>query len=212
MCTNHQNGDCLGSLSSHYPNWSSLSLRLSARLFLGSKRDRCLADFDDYWVVIERLSALPVYGRMSLFSTGLELLYETPSLDDQLHIEGSFVFYSAEFASVTGIYRYVDDLTADKRDERQRAWIRAFNGSFWIRSKRNTSNFVATATDSLTNALNLVVGQTTAKAQQEELLLAQGETEIKGLTKQMLGYVGNKFDPLLERMVGPIGGTPGYNG
>jgi len=64
---------------------------------------------------------------------------------------------------------------------------------------RRTRNFVNTALDSLNEALAILLGRARPLAGQ---LPAAGQTHLKGLTKNILGYVGTSYDPLLERLVG----------
>jgi len=166
----------------------------------GMRTDRCLRDFDEFQVTVERAGRRPVYGRMCLAPTGFELSYRVEVLDEQMHTESSYVYYSAEYASIVGIYRYVDELTPENRERRDRAWRVAFRPNLPRRLWRKFTNFVNTATDSLVEAFSLVLGR--AQVAGQKPILTQGERKISGLTKDVLGAVGTSFDPLLERLMG----------
>ncbi len=166
----------------------------------GMRTDRCLRDFDEFQVIVERSSKKPVYGRMCLTSSGFELGYSMKVLDEQMHTESSYVYYAAEYNSIVAIYRYVDELTSDNRKKRDRAWRVAFHPNLPRRLWRRFTNFLNTATDSLVEALNLVLGR--AQVGGQKTILTQGEAKITGLTKDVLGVVGTSFDPLLERLMG----------
>ena len=163
------------------------------------RKDRCLDDFDGFHVTVERKDKYPVYGTMHLVSTGFETLYRDEVLDGQMHLERSYLFYRSDYAGISAIYRYVDELTPANRRRRDRVYRRALHPSLLRRSWRWVTNFVNTATDSLTQALGLVLGGSqTIQAR----VLAPGQTEMKGLAKQVFTTVGTKYDPLLERLIG----------
>lgn len=166
----------------------------------GRARDRCLRDFDAFHVTLERKDGRIAWGIMHLESTGFELEYRQDVLDEQHHRETSYVTYKDEYPKIQAIYRYVDDLEPRSRARRERSCERAFHPGPMLYSLRKIRNFVNTATDSLAEVLNLLLGRT--RPVQNQLVLAQGQTELKGLTKSVLGYVGTSYDPLLERFIG----------
>jgi len=164
----------------------------------GLRKDRCLQDFDDFHVTVQRKDGHRIWGTMRLEPTGFELEYREDVLDEQMHVETSYTLYKREYATIQAIYRYVDDLTAQKRKQRNVALHRAFHPNLIRYLVRWVRNFTNTATDSLTEAFGLMAG----KAAPSQQLLAPGQTHLKGLTKDILGYVGTNYDPLLEKFVG----------
>ena len=163
------------------------------------RRDRCLADFDRFHVTVERRGKRPVYGTMCLVSTGFEMSYREEVLDDQMHMESSYLFYRADYPNILAVYRNVDDLFPENRERRDRAYARAFRPNLVRRVRRSLTNFVNTATDSLTQALGVVLG---GSRMVQARVLAPGQTEVKGLARELLTTVGTKYDPLLERLIG----------
>jgi len=164
----------------------------------GLRKDRCLRDFDGFHVTVERKGNHRIWGRMRLEPTGFELEYRDDVLDEQMHVETSYTLYKSEYPQIQAIYRYVDELTPEKRKQRNQALHRAFHPSPFRYAVRTVRNFTNTATDSLTEAFGLLAGKATPSQQ----LLAPGQTHLKGLTKDLLGYVGTNYDPLLEKFVG----------
>jgi hypothetical protein len=59
---------------------------------------------------------------------------------------------------------------------------------------------MSTATDSLTEALGMVLGR--ARKPAAKLMTDTSETYLKGIGKDIIGYVGTSYDPLLEDYVG----------
>lgn len=163
------------------------------------RKDRCLADFDRFHVTIERKGERPVFGTMCLVSTGFETLYRDEVLDDQMHLERSYLFYRADYANILAVYRYVDDLTPENRKRRDLVYRRALRPNVVRRAGRWVTNFMNTATDSLTQALGLVLG---GSRMVQTRVLAPGQAEMKGLAREVFITVGTKYDPLLERLIG----------
>ena len=163
------------------------------------RKDRCLGDLNGFHVTVERKDKPPVFGLMCLVSTGFELLYRDEVLDDQMHLEQSYLVYRADYGSVQAIYRNVDDLRPDNRQRRDRVYQRAFHPHPLTKAMRWVTNFTNTATDSLTQALGLMIsGSRVVQAR----VLAPGQTEVKGLARELFSTVGTKYDPLLERLIG----------
>ena len=165
-----------------------------------SAKDRCLADFDDFHVTVERKNGHLCWGILHLHATGAELEYREDVLDEQRHVETSYVIYKNEYPDVQGFYRYADDLTPEGKKKRDRSCERAFHPNLLRYFWRQGRNFLNTATGSFSEAVTLVLGR--SKAVTNQLVLKQGQTEIKGLTKNILGYAGTSYDALLEGFIG----------
>jgi len=163
-------------------------------------KERCLNDLDGFRVVVRLDDDRAAWGAMSLHSTGFELAYDTDVRDEQVHSETSYVFYKDEYARLQAIMRFADDLTPENHQARDRALQRTFHPSLWQLLVRGLRNFANTAIDALSEVLNLLLGR--SKVVTNQLVLAQGQTQIKGLTRDILGYVGTSYDPLLESFVG----------
>jgi len=121
-------------------------------------KDRCLKDFVGFHVTIEREDGKLIWGIMSLESTGLELSY-TDTFQDERHVESSYVLYGSEYQGVQAIYRYADKLSAWGRKKRDRDIRSAFHPNMFRRLARSTRNFFSTATDSLQEVINVLLGQ-----------------------------------------------------
>jgi len=164
------------------------------------RKDRCLQDMHRFHVTVAHKDKRLIWGTMNLQSTGFELVYRRDMLSHEAHAKTSYVFYKDEYNNLQAIYRYVDELTDENRQRRDRDLERAFHPSPIQFSVRAIRNFLDTATDSLTQAFNLILGR--SKIVTNQALLSQGQAHLTGLTKDILGYVGTNYDPLLERFVG----------
>ena len=164
-------------------------------------RDRCLKDIDDFYVTLKKKDKKLIRGALHLESTGFELAYRTDHLDGgHTHLETSFVTYKDEYPNIQAIYRYVDQLDDSNRNRRNRSAARTFHPGPARRAWRSLRNFTNTANDALRDVTDLLLGR--SRLMTAETLLAPGQTRLKGMTKDILGYVGTRYDPLLENFIG----------
>jgi hypothetical protein len=165
----------------------------------GQRKDRGLAAFEGHEVTLERLDGRLVWGKMNLETTGIELQYATDVQDEQ-HIETSYILYKDEFPQIQAIYRYCDELNTAQWERREREMERVFHPGFWQRLRRRSRNFMNLASDSLSQAIGVVVGQVRPRA--GRYITDASASYLGALGKNIVGYVGTKYDPLLEKYVG----------
>jgi len=163
------------------------------------QKDRCLADFENYHVTLEELDGHLIWGKMKLESTGIELIYSS-DVQDEHHIETSYILYKDEFPHIQAIYRYCDEMEPKQQARRQRDLQRSFHPSPWRRLRRRFRNFMSLTSDSLGQALSILIGQ--AKAPAGQFITDASEKYLNQLGKNVIGYVGTRYDPLLEKYVG----------
>jgi hypothetical protein len=164
-----------------------------------SHRDPCLKAFQHYHVTLERKSGKVIWGELELVSTGFELLYRDSVQDDQ-HIESSYVMYSTEFEDIQAIYRYVDDLSPEDKLRRQRDLDRYFHPGLVVRMIRATQHFFSLASDSMVEVMSLIMGRLRRPA--GRYLTDVSEDQLTRFSSDVVGSVGTMYDPLLERLVG----------
>jgi hypothetical protein len=162
-------------------------------------RDRCLRCFVGFGVTLELANGKIVWGRMRLEPTGMELLY-ADAIQDEKHVEASYVLYGSEYASIQAIYRYADALSLEERARRDRSVHRAFHPSPFRRLGRGLRNFLSTATASLNEVLNVVLGRVQKSGGRH--ITDADSAAISKLGGQVIGEVGNVHDPMLESLVG----------
>lgn len=165
-----------------------------------SHKDRCLTDFNRYHVTVERKDDRVMWGDMRLQPTGFELIYRSDVQDDEGHMETSYVFYKDEYDDIQAIYRYARDLTPELQKRRARSVERSLHPGVFRRARRSLRNFLSTAADSFAEALTLTLGRMRRKG--AALVTDTSQTYIRGISKDVIGYVGTSFDPLLEKFVG----------
>ncbi len=161
--------------------------------------DRCLKSFDGFHVTLERTDGSIIWGVMELAPTGLELRYRD-SVQDDNHIETSYVFYADEYGDIQAMYRYVDQLTAEEKVRRTADRQRSFHPSLLRRMSRQLRHFIATANDSLSEVVGMLAGR--LKRPAGRYIDDTGAAQLTTLGRSVIGSVGHLHDPLLERYIG----------
>lgn len=168
--------------------------------FLRSRRrDRCLADFDGYHITVERKDNRIIWGDMHLQPTGFEMVYRS-DVQDEDHMEASYVYYKDEYGDIQAIYRYARDLTPELQERRARSVEKSLHPGILRRIRRSLRNFLSIATDAFSEALTMSLGRVRRKG--AALVSETSQTYLRGISKDVIGYVGTSFDPLLEKFVG----------
>ncbi len=162
-------------------------------------KDRCLTDFDGYHVTVERKNNRVIWGEMLLQPTGFELVYRSDVVDEG-HMETSYVYYKDEYGDIQAIYRYARDLTPELQARRGRSVEKSTHPGVLRRARRSLRNFLSTAADSFSEALTMVLGRVRRKG--AALMTDTSQSYLRGISKDVIGYVGTSFDPLLEKFVG----------
>lgn len=163
------------------------------------RKDPCLKSFEGFHVTLKRASGKIVWGIMELESTGMELRYRD-YVQDEGHLESSYILYASEYHDIETIFRFVDELTDENKKKRMEDIDRSFHPGFVVRLGRRLRNFIGTASDSLSEIIGLMVGR--AKKPAGRYIDDKGEAYLNRLGANLIGAAGGVYDPLLERYVG----------
>lgn len=162
-------------------------------------RDPCLKSFEHYHVTLERTDGKVIWGEMELEASGFELLYRD-SVQDNNHIESSYVLYASEFAEMQAMYRYVDDLSHEDLARRHRDLERYFHPGPMVRLIRAIQHFFTLAGESITEVLGMVMGRLRKPA--GRYIADVTDAQFKRFSTAVVGSVGTVYDPILERLIG----------
>lgn len=164
-----------------------------------TRKDRCLKSWEGFHVTLERTNDKLIWGVLKVEPTGMELAY-IDSVQDDRHIESSYLLYGSEYGEIQAIYRYPEKLSEWGTRRRTRDIERSFHPGPLHRLGRSARNFLSTATDSLNEVLGIVLGRVQKSASR---YLADGGASIKTMVgSKVLGQVGAIYDPLLEGYIG----------
>ncbi len=91
-------------------------------------------------------------------------------------------------------------MNTEQWEQREREVERAFHPGFWQRLRRRSRNFMNLASESLSQAIGIIIGQ--ARPRAGRYITDASASYLGDLGKNIVGYVGTRYDPLLERYVG----------
>lgn len=163
--------------------------------------DACLKDFEDFQVTLEEKDGDVAWGRLRVYRTGIELEYVSPNYDKDGHIETSYIFYKEQFPSMHAIYRYADDLSGGERKRRNKQLEALVKRPWLTRLGRRIRNGIAMLKDAVMQTIGIAMGQA-KKMAPGSVVLRDHEKELQKVSKDIIGHVGNAFEPILEKYIG----------
>ena len=162
-------------------------------------KDRCLKSWEGFHITLERTNGKLIWGVMHLEPSGIELSY-LDTVQDEKHIESTYLLYASEYKEIQAFYRYADKLSEWGKKHRALDIERSFHPGPLRRLGRKTRNFLSTATDSLNDVISVVLGRVQKTGGQ--YLGDKGTAALGKLGGQVIGQAGTTYDPLLERYIG----------
>jgi len=166
------------------------------------QRDRCLKRFRHFPVTIEEQSGRRIWGRLKVFSKGLELEFEAADAGGAAGeaAKKSFLVYEPEVGRILAIRRYADGLSGRDAARRRRQAERLADPPLTSRLWRWMRNIVNTFRDAIVQALGMSVQQ--ASKASPGALWATGGTQIAGIGATIVGASANAYEPMLEQYIG----------
>jgi tetratricopeptide (TPR) repeat protein len=164
------------------------------------RRDPCLVAFEGYHVTLEEAGGKLIWGALRVKPTGLELLYRQ-AVQDEGHIEASYLLYSGEYQQVQAIYRYADVLDAEASQRRSKDLHHWFHPGPLRYLLRKLRAFVTTASESLNEVIGLLLGRA-RKQPAGAILTDTSAAYIKKFGGDLIGQASGANDPMLEQFIG----------
>lgn len=164
-------------------------------------KDRCLADFAKFHVTIEEVDGDLAWGKLQIYSTGIELQYLKPHHDDDGHIETSYIIYKEQYPTLHGIFRYHDDLSKENQKRREKSIKKTYHPNLYKRILRGWRNILSTFKDSIFQSIILLVGQA-QKSNPSSTLLKTQDKRITSLSQDIIQVTAKAYEPLLEKYIG----------
>ncbi len=165
------------------------------------KRDKCLIDFKELPVTIERINGeIMAKGIMNVHNTGLELKYPKAIDRNSKFIESSYLIYKYEFDQIQSIIIYHDELSDVAKKKRDKILKQTYRPSFFRRTKRNIQNFFKIIKDSLNDLVNALAMQ--FQKSSAGAVFKTHEKLVKKINTELVESVGSEHDPLLESYIG----------
>lgn len=172
---------------------------LVAAISRQQRPDRCLSAFEGYFVTVERQDGRRWSGILRLTETGFELEYPAGGSADSPQTEASYIHYAVEYDDIQAIYRDVEGLTAAERSRRHADLENRFQPPESRQRQRRFNRFMDNLLDTASELFSSIAGRPQAVAGVE---VAGPDATTPGIMRHIVGYAGNRYDPLLERSVG----------
>lgn len=165
-------------------------------------RDKCLKFFHHYHVTLERTRGQTTWGKLKVFSSGVEVVYDHPYVDHRGRKKTSYMIYQHELEQqVLSLLRYHDELDEPAQRARHKQVRRSFNPGPVKRMWRGVRNFINTLRDAFNAAIGAVVGQYQRLNPGSAVLASQGQ-QVTAIGQTLLGKFANAYEPLLEQYIG----------
>jgi hypothetical protein len=165
-------------------------------------RDKCLKFFNRYHVTLERARGQTIWGRLKVFPTGIEIVYDHPYVDTRGRKKTSSLIYQQELdGQLLSLLRYHDELDEQTRKDRERQIRRSFNPGPFRRLWRAMRNFINTLRDAFNAAIGAMVGQYQKMNPTSSVLASQGGS-VTTIGQTLIGKLANAYEPLLEQYIG----------
>ena len=159
-----------------------------------------MTSFCDFMVTLLEKGGKRVWGHLAIETSGLELLYSEDYLDED-HIETSYILFKEEFNKIYLILRFHSELTEENKLNRIREVKRAYHPSPPRLLVRRAGNVANTVKDSILEVLGLAM--TRAKTASPALAMLDSQQKyVKKVAKDVVGYLGRSYDPILEKYIG----------
>ncbi len=164
--------------------------------FKSTAKDRCLKDFRSFQTLVILKNNNSLWGRLIIESSGVVLEYPE-SYDNVTHLERGYIIYRGEFSILHGLFRIIDQLTAEELRLRERTSL-VFERSWIVNIRRVLRNFFAAVRDAIVDTFSLFLGRITPKS----AVVAGNQKYVKSVGESFIDYVGNSYDSILERLIG----------
>ena len=162
-------------------------------------RDKCLKFFRGYRITMERYRGATLWGRLKVFSSGVEVVYDHPYIDPHGRRKTSYLFYQVELEQqVLSMFRYHAQLPPEQQKQRENQVHATFNPRLFRRMYRGLRNFVNTLRD----AFNAAIGAAVSQYQRANPILSTQGATVTNLGQTLLGKFANAYEPLLEQYIG----------
>lgn len=169
--------------------------------FRGRRRDRCLKEFAGFPVTLERSGGAPIYGRLRVEPTGIEIVYAERFLGGKDKVKTSYILYKTEFPVLIAFVRFQDELDEAEQKRRRTELERTYHPSAWRKLGRRMGNFFNTVRDSVVEVVNMLVGRMKGMGVGGAVIGSQTKTVSK-LKEELMGSIGTAYEPLIEPYIG----------
>ncbi len=164
-------------------------------------KDKCMKNFEGYFVDLELHDGTIFNGKLEVENTGLEIIFREHRTEQGIN-KMSYILYKDEYPMLHAIIRYHDDLTERGKMRRTAELNKTYHPNLLRRARRKMNNFFKLIKDSLLEIANTLSGK--IKTTSQGAMLAQNEKYTTKLNQELINTLDASYDPLLEKYIGNI--------
>lgn len=166
------------------------------------KKDRCLRDFKNSPVTIEKIDGTTIAkGILTVKTTGLVVNFPEVITTPKGFSISSSLIYKYEFDFIQAIIRPHEELSLDGKKKREKKLRKTYRPTLVqkiIRKIRNTFNALK---DSFLEIMNISMTYLTTK---KTSILTSQDKYVRNINTELLESVGMSHEPLLESYIGHL--------
>ena len=171
-----------------------------ATFLRGRSKDRCLVSFRGFMVTLLEKNGRRVWGRLSVEESGIELVYAKDYWDKD-HAETSYIVFKDEFGTIDVLIRFHDELSEVNQHRRIKENSKAYHPWLPRLLARKAKNVINTFRDVIMEVSGLALSRVKTANPALNTIPSQ-QQRLSGITKDVTGYVGKAYDPILEKHIG----------
>ena len=156
-------------------------------------RDRCLHDFENYFVTLIMKNGRTINGKLKLYSSGMELKFKEP-----LNNKYSYIVSYAELErDMQALHRYHWDLTPKNMKQREKSIKKTYRPNIIRRTRRSLRNIVNTLRDAFNKSLTLFIG-----SMGNRIAGGRATQDMTSVGTSLVDMFVNAYDSVLEKYIG----------
>ncbi len=162
------------------------------------KRDRVLKDMQDFHITMQLVGGKQVWGKMQVYSNGLELAFSDPHKNASGEMISSYIAYQDDLDKAWVFYRFHNELSIENQQRRKKEVENTIHPGFYSRAKRTSRNLLNAFNDAINEALGVFLNRLKGSG---SAVVQNQDQYLKKVGASALGLVGNVFNPILERYI-----------
>lgn len=163
--------------------------------------DKCLRHFRQFHVTLEETDGDIIWGRLKVYSTGLKFIFDEPVKHGNHPPAASYILYDTQYSTIFAMFRFHDELSPENRKIRRRGIDRTYSTAMIHRLLRRMRGVINTFRDAIVKSVGLIIGQM-QKVNPGSVILKSQQQQLTTISSDVVGYVGNAYDPILEELIG----------
>jgi len=165
--------------------------------------DKCLDDFNHFHITLEETDGDVIWGKLKVYSTGFVLKFDNPVEDNDGFLNTSYILYESQFSTIHTLYRFHDELSEENKKKRDKIIKRAYSTAIIYKIIRRFRGIINTFRDAIVKSITIIIGQM-QKVNPGSVILKSQKQNLSTISSDIVGYVGNAYDPILEDLIGEL--------